>query len=68
MMQCNLKFYEHLTPGRIDALLDALRSSAPDSRDVLPVIYERPTDEEYRSMFPRAMERITTGGAEAAAK
>lgn len=68
MMQCNLKFYEHLTPERVDALLGEMRTSAPDPRDVQPVIYERPSDAEFRAMFPRAMDRIATGGAEAAAK
>lgn len=67
MMQCNLKYYEHLTPERIDALLDELRSREPEREDVEPVIYERPDDEAYGRMFPRAdleLVRPETGGAE----
>ena len=52
MMQCNLKFYEHLTPERIDALLDELRSREPVWEDVEPVVYERPSDDEYHAMMP----------------
>ncbi len=68
MMQCNLKFYENLTPERIDALLDELRGSTPRPFDVEPVIYERPDLDGYRAMFPRTLERARTGGAEAEAK
>lgn len=67
MMQCNLKFYEHLTPERIDALLDELRQRDPEWEDVEPVIYERPDDEALRAMFPDtagALRREQTGGAE----
>ncbi len=67
MMQCNLKFYEHLTPERIDALLDELRQREPEWEDVEPVIYERPDDEAFRAMFPdsgKALRREQTGGAE----
>ena len=56
MMQCNFKFYENLTPERIEALLDELRGRAPDHDDVEPVIYERPGAEDYHAMFPRAAE------------
>ncbi|HYO47574.1 MAG TPA: NAD(P)H-dependent oxidoreductase subunit E [Gemmatimonadota bacterium] len=55
MMQCNFKFYEHLTLDRIDSLLDDLRSRTPDSDDVEPVIYERPDPEAYHTMFPRSL-------------
>jgi NADH-quinone oxidoreductase subunit E len=68
MMQCNLKFYENLTPERIDALLDELRTSTPQPFDVEPVIYDRPGLDGYRAMFPRTLERARTGGAEAEAK
>ena len=68
MMQCNLKFYENLTPERIDALLDGLRQSTPRPFDVDPVIYERPGLDGYRAMFPRTLERARSGGAEAEAK
>lgn len=68
MMQCNFKFYENLTPQRIDVLLDELRESTPDPNDVEPVIYARPGLEEYRAMFPRTLERARAGGAEAEAK
>jgi NADH-quinone oxidoreductase subunit E len=67
MMQVNLKFYENLTPERIDTLLDDLRGKEPNWDDVAPVIYERPALEEYRAMFPQrdgAMARSVTGGAE----
>jgi NADH-quinone oxidoreductase E subunit len=68
MMQVNLKFCENLTPERIDALLDELRRREPEWDDVEPLIYERPTAEEYHAMVPRnggAMVREATGGAEA---
>jgi NADH-quinone oxidoreductase subunit E len=68
MMQCNLKFYENLTPERIDALLDELRRSTPQPFDVLPVIYDRPGLDDYRAMFPRPLEGSRTGGAEAEAR
>ena len=64
MMQCNLKFYENLTPERIDALLDELRESTPQPFDVEPVIYERPGLDGYRGMFPRTLEGSRAGGAE----
>jgi NADH-quinone oxidoreductase subunit E len=54
MMQCNLKFYENLTPDRVEALLSELRRGRPDFHDVQPVIYERPDMETYRAMFPRS--------------
>lgn len=54
MMQCNLKFYEHLTPERVDALLAELRSREPEWEDVDPVVYERPSDAEFRAMMPEA--------------
>jgi hypothetical protein len=54
MLQCNLKFYEHLTPDRIDALLDELRGRTPDPHDVRPVIFERPDPSAYQAMFPRS--------------
>jgi NADH-quinone oxidoreductase subunit E len=54
MMQCNLKFYENLTPDRVEALLDELRGRAPRADDVEPVIYERPDAQSYRAMFPRS--------------
>lgn len=56
MLQCNFKFYENLTPERIDALLEELRARTPDPDDVEPVIYERPDAEAYHAMFPRAIE------------
>lgn len=52
MMQCNLKYYENLTPERVDELLDELRGRAPRWTDVDPVIYERPDREAYDGMFP----------------
>lgn len=67
MMQCNLKFYEHLTPERIDALLDELREREPEWEDVEPVIFDRPDDEALKAMFPdsgKALRRDRTGGAE----
>ncbi|MBW3661292.1 MAG: NAD(P)H-dependent oxidoreductase subunit E [Gemmatimonadetes bacterium] len=67
MMQCNLKFYEHLTPDRVDALLDELESREPEWEDVEPVIWDRPSDDAYRAMFPesgKALRRERTGGAE----
>jgi NADH-quinone oxidoreductase E subunit len=67
MMQVNLKFYENLTPERIDAILEELGGRDPSWDDVAPVIYERPALEEYRAMFPEhegAMVRSVTGGAE----
>lgn len=54
MMQCNLKFYEHLTPERVDALLDEWGSREPEWGDVEPVILPRPSDGEYRAMMPGA--------------
>jgi hypothetical protein len=65
-MQCNSKFYENLTPERIDALLDELRGRTPDPDDVEPVIYERPGAGAYHAMFPRALEPAASareGGA-----
>jgi NADH-quinone oxidoreductase subunit E len=52
MLQCNAKFYENLTPERIDALLDELAGREPDPDDVEPVIFDRPDLEAYRAMFP----------------
>jgi hypothetical protein len=63
MMQCNFKFYEHLTPERVDALLDELRGRTPDHDDVVPVIYERPATDAYHAMFPRAAEPAASGEA-----
>ncbi len=54
MMQANLKFCEHLTPERVDALLAELRSKEPEWDDVVPLIHERPDGEAYRAMVPRA--------------
>jgi NADH-quinone oxidoreductase subunit E len=54
MMQCNLKFYENLTPDRVEALLAELRRGRADAHDVQPVIFERPGMEAYRAMFPRS--------------
>jgi len=68
MMQCNFKFYENLTPERIDALLDELRAREPDPDDVEPVIYERPAIDVYRAMFPDSLARERTGGAEVEAQ
>lgn len=68
MMQCNLKFYENLTPERIDALLEELATREPDPDDVVPVIFERPELEAYREMFPRALSGARTGGAEVEAQ
>lgn len=53
MMQVNLKFYENLTAPRIDALLEELRSKEPEWDEVDPVIYDAPSIDEYREMFPR---------------
>lgn len=67
MMQCNLKFYENLTPDRIDRLIDELRQDGPAWDEVEPTIFERPSVEEYRAMWPDsagAMNRERTGGAE----
>lgn len=66
MMQVNLKFYENLTPERMDALLEELRSKEPEWDDVEPVIYERPSPAEYARMTPPKegdMVRADTGGA-----
>lgn len=52
MLQCNLKFYENLTPERVDALLDELRVADPDPADVEPVIYQRPDRDAYARMAP----------------
>lgn len=54
MLQCNLRFYENLTPERVDALLEELRGDQPDPDDVQPVIYERPDREAYARMTPEA--------------
>lgn len=59
MLQCNFKFYEHLTPERVDALLEGLRGTDSDPDDVRPVIYERPDAETYARMAPGA---VATGG------
>lgn len=42
MLQCNLKYYENLTPERVDAMLEDLRKRKPLWNDVEPVIYDRP--------------------------
>lgn len=66
MMQVNLKFYENLTAARMDGLLEELRSKEPEWDDVEPVIYERPSLEEYAQMAPSRegdMARADTGGA-----
>ena len=55
MLQCNLKFYENLTPERVDALLEELRGTDPDPDDFRPVIYERPDREAYARMAPGAV-------------
>lgn len=68
MMQCNFKFYENLTPERVDALLEQLAAREPDPDDVEPVIFERPDREAYEAMFPRTMTRPRTGGAEVEAQ
>lgn len=67
MLQCNLKYHEHLTPERIDALLDELRGREPEWEDVEPVVHPRPDAAAFRAMMPRAaaaMVRAGTGGAE----
>ena len=50
MLQCNLKFYENLTPERVDALLAELRGAEPDPNDLRPVIFERPDPATYARM------------------
>ena len=55
MLQCNFKFYENLTPERIDALLEELRGREPDPGDVEPMIHPRPHREAYERMFPRSV-------------
>lgn len=63
MLQCNLKFYENLTPERVDALLEELRGREPDPDDVRPVIHERPVREAYERMFPQtALPAPSAGG------
>lgn len=52
MLQCNLKFYENLTPDRVDALLEELRGREPATGDIVPVIHERPNREAYAAMWP----------------
>lgn len=52
MLQCNLKFYENLTPERVDALLEELRGAEPDPDDLRPVIFERPDPATYARMAP----------------
>lgn len=52
MMQVNLRYYENLTPERVDSLLHELRAQEPLWSDVEPVIYPRPADEAYREMMP----------------
>lgn len=68
MLQCNFRFYENLTPERVDALLDDLAARDPVPDEVEPVIYERPDLEAYRAMFPASMTRERTGGAEVEAQ
>jgi hypothetical protein len=63
-MQCNFKFYEHLTPDRIDALLDELRERTPDHDDVVPVIHERPDAGTYHAMFPRGSRTEPAGAGD----
>lgn len=63
MMQCNFRFYENLTPERVDGLLEDLRSREPDLDDVRPVIYERPGREVYERMFPRTAPPVAAGSA-----
>lgn len=53
MLQCNFKYYENLTPDRIDALLDELREAKPEL-DTEPVIHDRPPREAYHAMMPRS--------------
>ena len=61
MLQCNLKFYENLTPERVDALLELLRGTDPDPSDIRPVIYERPDPEAYARMDPGAVVTVGVG-------
>jgi NADH-quinone oxidoreductase subunit E len=68
MMQCNFKFFENLTPHRVEELLDDLRRREPDPRDVEPMIYDRPDVRTYHAMFPRTLERARTEGAEVKAR
>ncbi|MGH7572602.1 MAG: NADH-quinone oxidoreductase subunit NuoE [Gemmatimonadota bacterium] len=63
MMQCNFRFYENLTPERLDALLEELRGREPEPDDVQPVIYERPDREAYERMFPKTAQQATAGAA-----
>ncbi len=63
MMQCNFRFYENLTPERIDALLEELRGREPSPDDVQPVIYERPDREAYERMFPKTAPAEAGGAA-----
>ncbi|MGH7549813.1 MAG: NADH-quinone oxidoreductase subunit NuoE [Gemmatimonadota bacterium] len=63
MMQCNFRFYENLTPERIDALLEELRGREPELDDIQPVIYERPAPEAYQRMFPKTAQPATAGAA-----
>ncbi len=62
MLQCNLRFYENLTPERVDALLDELKGAGPDPDDVRPVIHERPDREAYARMAPGAIAAGPVGG------
>lgn len=62
MLQCNLKFYENLTPERVDALLEELRGTDPDLDDVVPVIYDRPNREAYARMAPGAVAAAVASG------
>lgn len=59
MMQCNLRFYEHLTPDRVDALIDELREVEPQWGDVEPVIFDRPDGQAFEAMFPRTAPEAT---------
>ena len=63
MLQCNFKFYENLTPERVDALLEELRGADPDPDDVVPVIYERPDREAYARMAPGAVAAAGAGAS-----
>ena len=65
MLQCNFRFYENLTPERVDALLEELKAAGQDADDVRPVIYERPDREAYARMVPQAAagDRLGAGRA-----
>jgi NADH-quinone oxidoreductase subunit E len=52
MLQCNLRYYENLTPERVDLLLEELKGAIPDPGEVRPIIYDRPDRESYARMAP----------------